>query len=114
MNKHTKNTLILKVYETSEFQLKDVRSIVNSFLNLLTEAITSGENVEICGLGTFSVKKRKKTRRYNLQKKAVLPTGGEIALVFTPSRILKKTLTEKSFSDKTDVFGANFKSEVKT
>lgn len=94
--KTTKNTLITKVYERNSMQLKDVRTIINSFLDCLTESLNAGERVEIRGLGVFETEKRggDGRKRFNLQENKVMELGETFAVVFTPSKNLKPHLTK--------------------
>jgi DNA-binding protein HU-beta len=54
-----KNDLISAVAETSGLSKTDATSAVESVLDTITRALSSGDEVRLVGFGTFSVAKRK-------------------------------------------------------
>jgi nucleoid DNA-binding protein len=74
-NKKTKSDIVDRIYEKSGFELKDVRSIVDSFLDELKLALEEGKSVELRGFGTFEIRERKG------RQKARNPKTGEIVSV---------------------------------
>lgn len=97
IKKHTKNSLISSVYEKSDLQLKDIRSVVNSFVACLIECLEAGDTVEIRGLGVFSTEKRGGGGRqqFNFQEKKVMEMPETSSVVFTPGKNLKKSVNKK-------------------
>jgi integration host factor subunit beta len=74
-NKKTKSDLVDKIYEKSGHELKDIRSVVDFFLEEVKVALESNESVELRGFGTFEIRERKG------RKKARNPKTGEIVSV---------------------------------
>jgi integration host factor subunit beta len=74
-NKQTKSDLVDKIYEKSRLDLKDIRSVVDLFLDEVKAALENGESVELRGFGTFEIRERKG------RKKARNPKTGEIVSV---------------------------------
>lgn len=74
-NKKTKSDIVDRIYEKSGFELKDVRSIVDCFLDEMKDALEEGKSVELRGFGTFEIRERKG------RKKARNPKTGETVSV---------------------------------
>ncbi len=73
--KRTKSDIVDAIYEKTGNELKDIRAIVDLFLDLTKEALESGQSVELRGFGTFEIRERKG------RKKARNPKTGEIVSV---------------------------------
>jgi integration host factor subunit alpha len=75
VKKQTKSDLVDRVYEKSGNELKDIRSIIDIFLDEIKDALEHGQSVELRGFGTFEVRERKG------RKKARNPKTGAIVSV---------------------------------
>ncbi|WP_166245708.1 HU family DNA-binding protein [Paenibacillus turpanensis] len=53
-----KTDLINSISEKSGMTKKDVETVLNSFLGEVTDALSSGEKVQLIGFGTFETRKR--------------------------------------------------------
>ncbi len=53
-----KTELIAKVAEKSELSKKDAERAVASFIDAVTEALVSGDKVQLVGFGSFEVRRR--------------------------------------------------------
>ena len=73
--KRTKSDIVDAIYEKTGNDLKDVRAIVDIFLDMTKEALESGQSVELRGFGTFEIRERKG------RKKARNPKTGETVSV---------------------------------
>lgn len=73
--KKTKSDLVNHIYEKSGHELKDIRSIVDIFLEEVKDALEDGQSVELRGFGTFEIRERKG------RKKARNPKTGETVSV---------------------------------
>ena len=51
-----KSDLILQLAERMDISTREASAIVNILLNTMTDALAQGENIEIRGFGSFSVK----------------------------------------------------------
>jgi len=54
----TKTELVDMVAEKSGLTKKDSGQVVDSFLDVITEALARGERVQLVGFGTFEVRRR--------------------------------------------------------
>lgn len=66
-----KTELINKISEKNNLTKKDSEKIINSFIETVTKALTSGNNVSFVGLGSFQVEPRA-ARKGITQKQARL------------------------------------------
>lgn len=78
-----KGQLIEKVAEGSGVTKADAGRIVDSFINTVTEALTSGDSVQLVGFGTFEVRERAARTGRNPQ------TGAEIQIAASKVPALK-------------------------
>ncbi|HZG77743.1 MAG TPA: HU family DNA-binding protein [Paenibacillus sp.] len=53
-----KQDLINSISEKSGLTKKDVESVLNGFLGEVTDALSSGEKVQLIGFGTFETRER--------------------------------------------------------
>lgn len=53
-----KTDLINRIAEKSGMSKKDVEKVLNMFMGEVTDALTSGEKVQLIGFGTFETRKR--------------------------------------------------------
>ncbi|WJH36374.1 HU family DNA-binding protein [Paenibacillus aurantius] len=69
-----KTDLVNNIAEKSGMSKKDVESVLNSFLGEITDALSSGDKVQLIGFGTFETRKRNGRTGRNPQ------TGKEISI----------------------------------
>ncbi|WP_159888036.1 HU family DNA-binding protein [Paenibacillus puerhi] len=69
-----KTDLVNSIAEKSGLTKKDVESVLNGFLGEVTDALASGEKVQLIGFGTFETRKRSGRTGRNPQ------TGKEISI----------------------------------
>lgn len=53
-----KTDLVNNIAEKSGLTKKDVEAVLNSFLGEITDALASGDKVQLIGFGTFETRKR--------------------------------------------------------
>lgn len=53
-----KTDLVNNIAAKSGLTKKDVKAVLNSFLGEVTDALTSGDKVQLIGFGTFETRKR--------------------------------------------------------
>jgi DNA-binding protein HU-beta len=53
-----KTDLVSNIAKKSGFSKKDVESILNGFVGEVTEALSTGDKVQLIGFGTFETRKR--------------------------------------------------------
>lgn len=73
--KQTKRDLVENIYAKTGHDLKDIKSVVDCFLNELKNALEQNQSVELRGFGTFEIRNRKG------REKARNPKTGEIVSV---------------------------------
>lgn len=73
--KKTKSDLVDRIYEKTGNELKDIRSVVDQFLEEVKTALEDGQSVELRGFGTFEIRERKG------RQKARNPKTGETVSV---------------------------------
>lgn len=69
----TKQELIAKVHEDSDFSINTIETIVQAFLETLREEIVQGNSVRVAELGTFKTATRKAHTGYNPATGEALP-----------------------------------------
>jgi len=72
----------------------EVHTAFESFLEIVEEALVSGEPVGLPGFGTFEVRKVAPRKAYNFQKKKVVEVSSRRKVFFRPSRKLKALLRD--------------------
>ena len=63
----TKSELINQIAEKSELTKKDAEKAFSAVVSTITDALVSGEKVQIVGFGTFEVRDRKEKLSKNPQ-----------------------------------------------
>ncbi|MCL2093500.1 MAG: integration host factor subunit beta [Treponema sp.] len=63
MDKITKADIVDAIYAKTEIERKDVRMVVDSFIEELKSALISRKIIELRGFGTFEVRVRKGRQR---------------------------------------------------
>jgi DNA-binding protein HU-beta len=87
-----KSDLIAKVAESSELSKKDATKAVEAVFEAITEALQSGDKVQLVGFGNFEVRERSARKGRNPQ------TGDEIEIAaskvpsFKPGKALRDVI----------------------
>ena len=68
---------------------KSVEEMVNSFVNVVTETLKSGDKVQLVGFGSFEVRKRAARKGRNPQTKEEIKIPASKAPVFKAGKALK-------------------------
>lgn len=55
----TKQDLIQEIARSTGYIQSDIRTVVEEFFGSVAKALSTGDNIEIRGFGTFSIKSRK-------------------------------------------------------
>jgi nucleoid DNA-binding protein len=92
-----KDEIITKIAEqfAPAFTKKDIESIIEKFLEAITDALCERKRIEMRGFGNFELRKRK-GRSGTIKK-----TGAEFSLppryvpFFKPSRLLKEVIQKR-------------------
>ena len=59
-----KAQLISKIAEDAGMQKKEIEKVINSFVNVVTDTLKSGEKIQMVGFGTFEVRERAERKGY--------------------------------------------------
>jgi len=97
----TKKKLIQTISQKKGVHPNDVRNVVQSFLDEMTDSLAGGDRLEFRDFGVFEIVQRKQKIGRN-PKNANVPIviPARAAVKFTPGKKMKK-LIEKDFSVKT-------------
>ncbi|HZG87560.1 HU family DNA-binding protein [Paenibacillus sp.] len=87
-----KQDLINSISEKSGLTKKDVEAVLNTFLGEVTEALSSGEKVQLIGFGTFETRKRSARVGRNPQTGATLPIPESKVPAFKAGNKLKEAV----------------------
>ena len=67
-NNLTKRHIVQKIYENSNYNHEDVRNIVQSTLDIMQQALSNGQNIELRKFGVFELQVRKSRVGRNTNK----------------------------------------------
>lgn len=87
-----KAQLISKIAEDAGMQKKDIEKAVNSFVNVVTDTLKSGEKIQMVGFGTFEVRERAARKGFNPSTKAEITIPASKAPVFKAGKGLKDAI----------------------
>lgn len=91
----TKKKLINLISQESNMHPNDVRKVIQSFLNEMTECLSQGHRLEFRDFGVFEVVKRKQKIGRNPKNAAipiVIPSRN--AVKFTPGKKMRKLVED--------------------
>ena len=74
---------------------KGAETFVNSFVDVVTEALTEGDKVQLVGFGSFEVRKRAARKGRNPQTKEEIKIPASKAPVFKAGKALKDLVNKK-------------------
>lgn len=90
----TKSDLIASVAEKAGLTKKDADKAVNATIDAITEALVSGDKVQIVGFGTFSVKDRAARTAVNLVTKEKINVPATRVASFKVGKALKEAVAK--------------------
>lgn len=73
---------------------KDTRYVIGAILDSISEALIKGGRLEIRGLGTFEVKRRRSRMGRNISTGEKVPVPPRKVVVFIPGKVLKRLVNE--------------------
>ena len=74
---------------------KVAEASVNAFVDVVTEALTKGDKVQLVGFGSFEVRKRAARKGRNPQTKEEIKIPASKAPVFKAGKALKELVNKK-------------------
>lgn len=91
--KQTKSDLIDTIYEKTDHELKDVRSIIDMFLDEIKESLEKDQSVELRGFGTFEIRERKgREKARNPKTGAIVSVEDHAVVGFRSGKDLKNSV----------------------
>ena len=85
----TKADLINAIAEKAEFSKKDSEKALNAVISSITDALVSGDKVQIVGFGTFEVRQRDAKEAINPRTKEKIQIPAKKAPAFKAGKALK-------------------------
>ncbi|SMO80884.1 HU family DNA-binding protein [Melghirimyces algeriensis] len=87
-----KQDLINNIAQKSDLSKKDVEKVINGFLDEVTNALSSGDKVQLIGFGTFETRKRSSRSGRNPQTGAVIEIPESTVPAFKAGSKLKEAV----------------------
>ncbi|RAU94732.1 HU family DNA-binding protein [Paenibacillus sp. YN15] len=84
-----KSDLIAKVAESSELSKKDATKAVEAVFEAITEALQSGDKVQLVGFGNFEVRERSARKGRNPQTGKEIDIPASKVTSFKPGKALR-------------------------
>lgn len=89
-----KTELIAKVAEATEMTKKDATQSVEAVLDSITEALRSGDKVQLIGFGNFEVRERAARKGRNPQTGEEIDIPASKVPAFRPGKQLKEVVNK--------------------
>ena len=84
-----KNELVSAMATDTGLSKKDVESVLNSFVNVVSDELAKKEKVQLVGFGTFEARSRNAREGVNPQTKEKISIPASTIPAFTPGKALK-------------------------
>jgi DNA-binding protein HU-beta len=88
-NKMNKSEFVASFSEKAGLSKKDAASAYDAFVATVTDALTSGEKVQLIGFGTFEVRQRAARVGLNPQTKEKIQIAASSVPAFKPGKAFK-------------------------
>src|SRR3954470_24707858 len=92
----TKQQLVDTLAATSERNKKEIGEVVDSLLAEVTQALASGERVDLRGFGSFVPKETKARQGRNPQPGEPIQIAAKKTVSFKPAKDLEQSLTKEA------------------
>ncbi len=90
----TKADLINAIAEKAEFSKKDSEKALNAVISSITDALVSGDKVQIVGFGTFEVRQRDAKEAINPRTHEKIQIPAKKAPAFKAGKALKDVVNK--------------------
>ena len=80
--------------EGLDWSRAEVKAVFEAFLEIVEEALVSGEKVGLPGLGTFEIRNTPPRKAYDFKRKKGIDIPARRRICFRPSRKLKRLLRD--------------------
>lgn len=88
----TKKDIVLKIADETGIKQVDVKKIVQKTLDLIIEALSRGEKIELRNFGVFKVKSRKGRTGRNPRTGVTVPVPPKKVATFKPGMVMKQQI----------------------
>ena len=92
----TKADIVERISATTGLTKKDTAMVINRFFEVVTEALSQGNNIEIRGFGSFKVKNRRARKARNPRTGETVEVPSRLVPTFKPSKELKDIIASKT------------------
>ena len=97
----TKKKLIQVISQNKGLHPNDVRSVIQAFLDAMTDCLTRGDRLEFRDFGVFEIVERKQKIGRNPKNAAVpIIIPARLAVKFTPGKKMKKFIDKQRQASK--------------
>ncbi len=90
----TKAELIAQISEKNDIPKKDAEKALTAVISAITDALVSGEKVQLVGFGTFEVRDRKEKESKNPRTGETITVPAKKAPAFKAGKALKDAVNE--------------------
>lgn len=88
-----KSELVFRIAEQNpHLYQKDVEAVVNTILGRISDALVTGDRVELRGLGAFSVKARRSREGRNPKTGQTIAVEAKRTVAIRPSKVIQARL----------------------
>ena len=87
-----KNELVTAMAEKSGLAKKDAEAVLNACTTVITDALKSGDSVQLIGFGTFEVRERAARQGRNPHTGETIEIAAAKAPAFKPGKALKDAI----------------------
>ena len=87
-----KAELVAAIAEKTELSKKDSEKALKAFIDVVTEELKKGEEVQLVGFGTFETSKRAAREGRNPQTGETMKIAASVAPKFKPGKALKDAM----------------------
>ena len=91
-NNLRKKDVVKELAGRTEYNIKDVKEVINAYHGLIKETLMKGEEISLSGVGVFKVRQRKARQGYNPITKAKIQIPERKAIKFKPTKEIKLEL----------------------
>ncbi|MCD8383695.1 MAG: HU family DNA-binding protein [Clostridiales bacterium] len=84
-----KTELIQQAAVQTGISRKDIETVLNTAINLMTDSLSQGEKVQLVGFGTFETKERPPHTARNPKTMEQVEVGATRTVTFRPGKTLK-------------------------
>lgn len=90
-----KSELVALLAEKADVTKKDAEKVLNSFVDVVGDALKKGDKIQMVGFGTFEARKRAARTGKNPQTKAVIEIPATTVPAFKAGKALKDVVSGK-------------------